>query len=215
MSFDQSFLRADAEGFLARTLPAPGPVWEKVERAAAAERQPVVGRVTGGLLRSYVQAHGARRVLEVGTNLGASTLWMASAVGHGGRVDTIEMDAEMARRARGIFDEAGLGARVRVLEGRALDVLPTLPSGSYDVAFLDAAKSEYPEYLDHAIRCVRGGGLILADNVLWHGRVWDDAHQDDDTRGVREYVRRMFEDDRLVSTIVPAEDGLGVSVVVG
>lgn len=215
MSFDQSFLAPDAQRFLARTLPAPGPVWEKVERAAADEGQPVVGRVTGGLLRSYVYAHGARRVLEIGCNLGYSALWMASALGHGGRLDTIEMDPEIARRARGYFDEAGFGTKVRVHEGRALDVLPTLSSGSYDIAFLDAAKSEYPQYLDHAIRCVRGGGLILADNVLWHGRTWDESHQDADSRGVREYVRRMFEDDRLVSTIVPAEDGLGVSVVVG
>lgn len=216
MSFDQSFLRQDAQDYLARLLPAPpSPVFERIEAEARAESQPAVGRVTGGLLRALVASHGARRVLEIGCNLGYSALWMAHGLPSGGSIDTIEIDARIAERARAHFREAGFGERVRVLVGPAAQVLPTLPAAQYDLVFLDAMKEEYPLYLDHALRLLRPGGLVVADNVLWSGRVWDERAQDADTRGVREYTRRIFADPRLASTVVPAEDGLAVSVFSG
>src|SRR5439155_24394210 len=101
--------------------------------------------------------------------------------------------------------------KVQVHEGAALDVLPRL-KGPYDLAFLDAVKAEYPRYLDHALPTVRVGGIVAADNLFWQGRVWDAKADDADTRGVREYTRRVLEDERLASALVPSEDGLGVSV---
>lgn len=217
MSFDQSFLAPDAADYLARLLPAPEPraVFERIEAEARAEGQPAIGRQTGSLLRTLVAARSARRVLEVGCNLGYSALWMATGLPADGRLETIEYDAELAQRAAGHFRAAGLAERTEVHVGEALKILPRLPDASYDLMFLDAAKFEYPQYLDHALRLLRPGGLLAADNLLWLGQAWDEKAQDDDTKGVREYTRRVFDDARLVTTLVPVEDGLGLSVLRG
>lgn len=217
MSFDQSFLDEAARAYLARTLrlPEPRAVFERIEKEAEKEGQPAVGRTTGSLLRALVATHRSQRVLEVGCNLGYSALWMATALPEGGTLETIEIDPELAKRADQHFVDAGLARRVKVHEGAALDVLPTLAEASYDLVFLDAVKAEYPRYLDEALRLLRPGGLVVADNMFWLGRAWDEGDTDADTTGVREYTRRVFEDPRFVSTIVPAEDGLAVSVLVG
>lgn len=214
MSHDESFLPPDASAYLARTLTEPFPAMARVEREVVAEGQPAVGRQAGGLLRALVLARRAERVLEVGTNLGYSGLWLCAGLAPGGRFEGIELDDALARRAEANLREA-IGARATVHRGAALDVLPRLPDRAFDVVFLDAVKAEYPRYLDHALRLLKPGGVVAADNMFWNGKAWDDRAQDDDTRGVREYTRRVFHDARLASTIVPVEDGLGVSVVVG
>lgn len=212
MSFDESLLPPDAHAYLARTLTAPFPVMERVEREVEAEGQPAVGRQAGGLLRALALSLRARRVLEVGTNLGYSGLWLCAGLAPDGRFEGIELDPAYAARARASLREA-VGERATVHEGAALDVLPRLPERAYDLVFLDAVKAEYPRYLDHALRLLRPGGVVAADNMFWSGRAWDGAAQDDDTRGVREYTRRVFADPRLASTIVPVEDGVAVSVL--
>jgi predicted O-methyltransferase YrrM len=185
---------------------------QRIEEAARKEGQPAVGRGTGSILRALVAGAGGGRVLEVGTNLGYSGLWMASALRADGQLDTLELDPGVAKRAREHFAAAGVGARAKVHEGAALELLPKL-RGPFDLVFLDAVKAEYPRYLDHALRLVRPGGVVAADNLFWRGEAWDDKARDEDTEGVREYTRRVFSDPRLVTTIVPSEDGLGVSIV--
>lgn len=213
MAHDESLLRRDAQDYLARTLPPPHPVFARIEAEVRREDQPAIGRQAGGLLRALAMARAAgrkARALDVGTNLGYSALWLCDGVGVGGRVEGIELDPTLAARAQGALDEAYPG-RARVHVGAALDVMPRLEAASYDVVFLDAVKAEYPGYLDHALRLLQPGGVVAADNLFWHGDVWG-ARDDADTRGVREYTRRIFDDARLVSTIVPVEDGVGVSV---
>jgi predicted O-methyltransferase YrrM len=166
----------------------------------------------GRLLALLVTLTGARRVLEVGTLFGYSGVWMARAMGPDGRLDTIEFSALHAEAARGWFERAGLRDRVTVHEGAALQVLPGLAPG-YDLAFFDAAKAEYCDYLDHALRLVRRGGVILADNVFWNGRVAGGDDRDADVRGIRDYNARIATDPRLNSTVIPVGDGLSVSVV--
>jgi caffeoyl-CoA O-methyltransferase len=173
-----------------------------------------IGPDEGRLLQLLVAAVRAERVLEVGTLFGYSAIWMARALPPHGRLDTIEYTDAHADAARMWVDRAGLGDQVEIHRGAALEVLPRL-SGPYDVAFFDAAKAEYPAYLDHALRLVRPGGLILADNVLWLGRVADRTVNDPDISGIREYNRRIATDPRLLSTIVPVCDGLAISVVGG
>jgi predicted O-methyltransferase YrrM len=180
-----------------------------------AERAPQiqVSAEEGRLLALLVSMIGARRVLELGTLFGYSAVWMARALAPGGHLDTVESSPVHAQAARRWFERAGLGDRVTVHEGAALDVLPRLGSG-YDVAFFDAAKSEYCAYLDHALRLVRPGGLILADNVFWSGRVARGADGDDpDVRGIRDFNARIAAEPRLSSTVIPVGDGLSVSVV--
>lgn len=215
MSFEQSFVAPEARRYLMGLLEVPYPVMEDLEKAAGQEGQPTVGRETGSLLRGLARSCGAKRILEVGCNLGYSALWMAHALPPDGHLDTIEMDAELARRARVAFEAAGVAGRVTVHEGRALDVLPNLSDGAFDLVFLDAAKEELPEYLDHAQRLTHPGAVIAADNMFWLGRAWDASDDDASTRGVRAYTKRVLDDPHLTTTIVPVEDGLAVSVVAG
>lgn len=195
-------------------FPVPYKTMEIMEREIAAEHQPAVGRGTGSILRALVAASGGTRVLEVGTNVGYSALWMGAGLADGGHLDTIELDADIATRARHNVANAGLATRITVHQGAALDVLPRLRA-PYDLAFLDAAKVEYPAYSQHALRLLRTGGILAADNAFWLGRAWDAAAKDADTEGIREYTRRVTTDPRLVTTLMPSEDGLLVSVVRG
>lgn len=214
MSYDESFLPAAVGDYIQRTIPAPYPVMERVEREVEKEGQPAVGRQTGSLLRSLALVRGAERILEVGTNLGYSGLWLCAGLAPRGTFEGIEIDEKLAARAEANLREA-IEERAVVHRGAALDVMQDLPASSYDLVFLDAVKAEYPAYLGEALRLLKTGGIVAADNMLWHGNVWDPKARDADTEGVREYTRRIFAEPRLTSTIVPIEDGLGISVLVG
>jgi predicted O-methyltransferase YrrM len=193
--------------------PEDGLLTELGRDIAARGPQIQVSAEEGRLLALLVTATGARRVLEVGTLFGYSGIWMARALSPEGRLDTLERSPLHAEAARGWFARAGLDDRVTVHEGAALEVLPGLSPG-YDLAFLDAAKSEYCAYLDHCLRLVRRGGLILADNVFRNGRVVQAGGDDDpDVRGIRDFNARITADPRLSSTVIPVADGLSVSVV--
>jgi predicted O-methyltransferase YrrM len=209
---DPDFLPTEASRYIASLLPPASPVMARLHREAQKEEQPAVNPQTGALLRVLAAATGGKRVLEVGTNLGYGALWLLSGMPASGHLDTIEIDPEMVRRARAGFEEAGVAKRVTVHEGAALDVLPRLAPG-YDLIFLDCVKEEYPLYLEHAKRLLRPGGIVAADNLLWHGNAWDPRNKDASTLALRAYAATMRDDPRLVSTLVPTGDGLGISVV--
>jgi predicted O-methyltransferase YrrM len=204
----------ELDAYLAELFwPEDGLLTELGRDIAARGPQIQVSPEEGRLLALLVTATGARRVLEVGTLFGYSGVWMARALGPGGHLDTVERSPVHAEAARQWFERAGLGDRVTVHEGAALEVLPGL-APAYDLAFLDAAKSEYPAYLDHCLRLVRRGGLILADNVFRDGRVaraGDDGGTD--VGGIRDFNARIAADPRLSSTVIPVGDGLSLSVV--
>lgn len=167
----------------------------------------------GRLLQVLLTAIGARRVLEVGTLGGYSAICMARALPPGGGVLTVEIDEKHAAFARRYIQRAELADRIEVRLGRALDVLPALDGERFDAMFLDADKEPLPTYFEWALRLVRPGGLIIADNALWGGRVYDGGESDERTRGVREFNRRMSTDPRVLGIIVPTHDGVGVAVV--
>ncbi|MGH7546138.1 MAG: O-methyltransferase [Gemmatimonadota bacterium] len=170
----------------------------------------------GKVLQVLVRAAGARRAVEIGTLAGYSAVWLARGLRPEGRLVTIEKESEYAAYAREVMRRGGLDGVVEVREGVARRVLERIAGdGPYDVLFIDADKRGYPAYLEWGLRNVRRGGLILADNAYWQGAVADPAVDDADTRGVREYNRRVAEDPRLASVILPVRDGLAVSVVVG
>jgi len=170
-----------------------------------------VSAATGRLLSTLVSAAGSRRVLEVGTLFGYSGVWIARALPADGLLDTLELSEYHADAAEGWFMRAGLAERVRVHRGPALETLATM-EGPYDAVFLDAAKAEYVAYADHAIRLLRPGGVLLADNVIWSGRVADPAETDPDTQGIRRLHDRITGDPGLASTVLPVGDGVSVSV---
>lgn len=166
----------------------------------------------GAMLRFLVRTVRARHVVEVGTGGGYSGLWLVGGMDPRGALTTIEIEPDNQALAQRAFTEAGVNDRVRSMLGAATVVLPKLADEHYELMFLDAAKSEYPEYLSHAKRLLRPGGLLVADNALWHGRVADPAATDADTEGVREFNDAIREDPTLSGRIVTVGDGLHVAL---
>jgi predicted O-methyltransferase YrrM len=155
----------------------------------------------------------ARSVVEIGTGAGVSGLWLLGGMPSDGVLTTIDVEPEHQRAAREAFSEAGVpGNRARVISGRALDVLPRLTDGAYDLVLCDAAKEEYEDYLQQALRLLRSGGVVAFDNALWHDRVADPAQRDETTTAIRELGRRVRDDEQLTSCMLPVGDGLLVAV---
>jgi len=207
-------IQADAiASYLAELTAVEDDVLRHARDRAAAGGMPPVSADSGAFLRLAAGWVGAAAAVEIGSGAGYSGVWIVRGLAPKGILTTIEVDPDHQRLAKNTYEEAGFPTRVRSILGRALDVLPRLTDGGYDLAFLDAVKSEYPEYLEHALRLVRPGGVILADNVLWSGRVADPKVTDADTEGLREYARRIAGDKRLDSVILTIGDGLAVSRV--
>ncbi|WP_062387432.1 O-methyltransferase [Demequina iriomotensis] len=155
------------------------------------------------------KAMRATTAVEIGTGAGVSLTYLLRGMAPGGVVTTIDVEPEHHKAARRTLAAAGFAPeRARMITGRALDVLPRLTDGGYDIVLIDARKSEYPAYLEHAMRLLRSGGLLLIDNALWHGRVPDPAQRDKDTTAVRETLKAVREDERLTVALLDAGDGL-------
>jgi len=168
---------------------------------------------TARLLQVLLRAVGARRVLEVGTLAGYSAIWMARALPADARLVSLEIDPAHAEFARRYIARAGLAQRVEVRVGAALQLLPALDGELFDAVFLDADKAPLPTYFEWALRLLRPGGLVIADNTLRGGRVVDEDADDAELRGVREFNRRLATDPRVAGIVVPIGDGVGVGVV--
>jgi len=190
-----------------------GALREEADRSGfpPASIAPDAGRFLQVLLRTIA----ARRVLEVGTLGGYSTIWMARALPADASLVTIERNDRFAAFAERYVERAGLASVVTVRRGRALDVLPSLDGEEFDFVFLDGDRVPLPTYLDWALRLVRPGGMIAAYNALLGGRVVTAGLnvEDDELRAVREFNLRIANDPRLTSILVPAYDGLVVAVV--
>jgi predicted O-methyltransferase YrrM len=210
------------------TLPAPKPAtWSYAEAfveeddvlAAARARAEEVGAVAigsggGAALRFLASVIEARAVVEIGTGAGVSGVWLLRGMRSDGILTTIDIEAEHQRLARESYNEAGIPPqRARTIAGAALDVLPRLTDGAYDLVFCDGAKSEYADYLTEAMRLLRPGGIVAFDNALWHGRVPDASARDADTVAIRELLRTVRDDERLLPLLLAAGDGLLAAVV--
>lgn len=159
-------------------------------------------------------AVGARTVVEVGTGTGVSGLYLLGGMPDDGVLTTIDVEPEHQRAARETFAEAGIRPnRTRLITGRALDVLPRLTDGAYDLVLLDADKRDFDAYLEQALRLLRPGGVLAVDNALWHDKVADPAQRDETTTAIREMGKRVRENERLVPAMLPTGDGLLVAVV--
>lgn len=188
-----------------------GPVLAEMLETGRAEGVPIVSPASGRLLRTLVAARAPRRVVEIGTAIGFSTLWMATALPAAGRIDTIDPDRSRTDRARRYWLRAGVTDRVRVINEPALRVLPRLAPG-IEFAFIDAVKTEYLAYLDALLPKMAPGGIITVDNVSWSGRIAAGVH-DEDTDALRAFNERFLRHEQLEATIVPVGDGLGIGVV--
>lgn len=167
----------------------------------------------GRLLAVLLAAVQARRVLEIGALGGYSGAWMARALPAGGRLTTIEFDPHHAKVAREAYRTAGVADRVDLIEGPALDILPTLPPG-FDAVFVDADKAPMAKYFEWGMKLLRVGGLLLGDNAFHDGKVADPSVTAPDTEGVRAFNRLAATDPRIRATVIPIRDGLVVGVKV-
>jgi predicted O-methyltransferase YrrM len=189
---------------------------EVLERARARAAElgcaPVLPGV-GAAIRLVAAALGARAVVEIGTGTGVSALWLLRGMAPDGVLTTIDVEPEHQRAAREAFAEADVAPnRTRLIAGRALDVLPRLSDGAYDLVLCDAAKTEYEDYLEQAVRLLRPGGVVAFDNALWHDRVADPAQRDETTTAIRELGKRVRDDERLIPALLPSGDGLLLAV---
>lgn len=209
-----------ADDFLAETLVGHDPA---LEAALAAQRDAgmpeiEVAPVAGKLLNLLVRMSGARRVLEIGTLGGYSTIWMARAVGEQGRVVTIEAEAANAEVARASIDAAGIGDRVDIRVGRAVDVLPTLVAG-FDLVFIDADKESNTAYLDWAAKLGHPGTVVVLDNIGRDGEIVNPDTVDTKVLGTLEGLRMLGEDPRFDATALQTVglkgwDGIAIALVV-
>ena len=185
-------------------------------RADLRERGPSIqiSPAAGQLLAVLIAASGARRVLEVGTLFGYSAIWIARALPAGGHLDTVEVEAVHADAAEHWLAEAGLADRVTVHRGRGMEVVERLP-GPYDLVVVDADKGSYADYASAGIERLRPGGLLVADNVLWHGSVADPSERSPQAEGIRALHAVIAGHPQLRSTVVPVGDGLSISVKTG
>lgn len=162
----------------------------------------------GQFMALLVRLIGARRILEVGTFTGYSALCMAAVLPDDGQLVCCDLPGDYNAVARRYWQEAGLAERIDLRLAPALDTLVGLEAGSFDLAFIDADKANYPAYLEEALRLVRQGGLILFDNVLWSGRVLEAEPDSDDTRAIQALNRALKVDVRVDLSLLPLGDGL-------
>lgn len=187
-----------------------------IDREGRAEGLPLVYPDTGALLHTLALGCGARRILEIGTCIGYSTLWMATALPAGGTVITMEYDNARALRARQHFDAAGYGDRINVIVGDATRFLHKV-SGPFDMIFQDSDKQLYEPMLDRLVGLLRPGGLLVADNILWNGEVVEGyvgqkKYSDEDTAAIIRFSKRVAADTRLYTSFLQVGDGVSVSV---
>jgi predicted O-methyltransferase YrrM len=207
-------------------IPPPKPAtWSYAETfveeddvlAAARARAEEVGAVAigagaGAVLRFLASAIEARAVVEVGTGAGVSGLWLLRGMRSDGILTTIDIEAEHQRLARESYNDAGIPPqRARTIAGAALDVLPRLTDGHYDLVFCDGDKAEYGAYLKEALRLLRPGGIVAFDNALWHDRVADPSQRDEETTVIRDLGKEIAANDTLVPMLLPVSDGLLVA----
>jgi len=217
---EEAGISADDEGKIAKRARDYTEAWIGEDEAlqAARRRGQELGAVPigpggGALLRFLAATVAARAVVEVGTGAGVSGIYLLRGMAGDGVLTSIDVEGEHQRVAKESFAEAGIpSGRARLITGRALDVLPRLTDGGYDLVFCDAAKAEYGDYLREALRLLRPGGVVAFDNALWHGRVPDPSNRDSETVAVRELLRQVHDDERLTPVLVSAGDGLLAAV---
>ena len=198
--------------FAERFVPEDEPITAARARAQEVGAVPI-GPGGGAALRLLAAAIGARTVVEVGTGCGVSGIWLLRGMQPDGVLTSIDVEPEHQRLAKKAYTEAGLDtSRVRLITGRALEVLPRLSDSAYDLVLCDADKHEYPEYLPEVVRMLRPGGVLAFDNALWHDRVADPTARDADTTAVRETNRAVLEHPELVPALLPCGDGLLIAV---
>lgn len=204
----------DVSKYLENFAPKRNELFKEMESYALKYDVPIVGPHVGALLHMIVKTTKAKRVLELGTAIGYSGIWIAEALPHNGKLITIEWDKESAAVAKKNIEKAGLSNMIDLRVGSAQEILPEI-RGEFDIVFNDIDKEGYVDILPYCVSHLKKGGLFITDNVLWSGRVARSAPEDDlETSTIREFNKRIFEHPELLTVIVPLRDGVSVCLKV-
>ena len=200
----------EVEEYMYAMLPARDEVLTEMEADATKNDVAIVGPAVARVLYQLATISGAKRVFEMGSAIGYSTIWWARAVGDGGRVIYTDGDPKRADKARRYFDRAGVSERITVRVGDALEILSE-EKQPYDIIFNDVDKVDYPRVFRVALPRARSGGLFITDNVLWSGKLRK-PNPDAPTKAILEFNKLIYESKDLFTTILPIRDGVAVCV---
>jgi len=204
----KNILYPPVEAYLNKLLPKRDAVLTEMERYAKQKGIPIIGPACGRLLYLLAQISGAKRMFEMGSAIGYSTIWLARAAGSDAQVYYTDGDSANAALACKNFRRAGVEERVKLLVGDAVELIDTV-SGEFDLIFIDVDKPQYPAALWKAMPRLRSGGLLVTDNVLWSGRTAKPP-KDERTRAIQQFNRMIYESAELFPVIVPLRDGVAV-----
>lgn len=200
----------DIEQYLSQLGALPHAILGDMEAEGAERNFPIVGPLVGRLLVSLIKFGHVHTVLECGSGFGYSAMWMAIALSENGKITCIEYDPVNIERAKSYFEKAGLAHKVTFIQGNAMEIVPTL-SDTYDLIMNDVDKPQYPQLLPLLLDRLRVGGMLIADNVLWKGKVTQPA-VDGETRAIQEFNENLVWEKNLWSTFLPLRDGLSLSI---
>jgi predicted O-methyltransferase YrrM len=209
-------IHGPVEAYLDGLHPPADALLAAIETEGREQNLPLVQPASARLLRSLVIATGARRVLEIGTCIGYSAIWMAHPLPPDGMLVTLEADAGRAVIARSNIERADLSDRISVIVADASRYLHKI-AGPFDLVFQDSDKQRYESMLDRLVGLLRVGGVLATDNVLWNGEVVEGyvsppQRDEADTAALRRYNARLASDPRLLTTFLPVGDGVALSV---
>lgn len=196
------------EKYLDGLLPKRDALLAEMEKYAKRRKIPIIGPACGRLLHQLAQISGAKRMFEMGSAIGYSTIWLARGAGTEAEIYYTDGDPENARRARDNFRRGGVEDRIQLLVGDAVELMDGIP-GDFDLIFIDVDKQQYPDALHKAVPRLRSGGLLITDNVLWYGRAARPA-KDARTRAIQQFNKLIYSSRELFPVIVPLRDGVAV-----
>ncbi|MEW5845802.1 MAG: O-methyltransferase [Bacteroidota bacterium] len=165
------------------------------------------GPIQGKFIEMICRMVTPNRVLEIGTFTGYSTICIARALTEGKHIDTIEVNDELKETIEYYIEKAGVSGKVNLIIGNALEIIPTLPH-KYDLIYIDGEKKEYPQYLNLCLEKLNNGGFLIADNVLWNGKVIDPACNDEQTNAIRLFNKMVQDNGNLENVLLPIRDGM-------
>lgn len=184
-----------------------------IKKKALEDKVPIIMDDTLEVIAKILDEIKPKKILEIGTAVGYSAICFSEYLQENGKIDTIERDTERVKEARKNIKKAEVEEKINIYEGDAVEILPTL-NDEYDVVFIDAAKGKYPFFLNQALRMIKPGGVIFADNILYKSYVMSDYNkhkQRTAVRNLREYIAEITNNEKLETEILEVGDGLAIS----
>lgn len=206
---------AHINSFLSNILEQPDQLLKEMEEYAHKTHIPIIQPESAYLLRILCTISKPKRILEIGTAIGYSSIIFAQSMGNCGVIDTIEINENMVEKAMGYIKKAGFEKKIRILQGDASEVLQCLNT-PYDFIFLDAAKGQYNEFLSSCLRLLKPGGVFISDNILYRGMVAKEGFIEHKHRTIiiklKEYLQKLCKNKDLITSIVPIGDGIVICI---